>query len=54
MTFIRYRKYGQQEYAYEITAYWDPAKKACRQKTKYLGVVIDKKEQENTFGEIRH
>jgi hypothetical protein len=45
MTFIRYQKYGKQEYAYEITAYWDPIKKVCRQKTKYLGVVIDKKKK---------
>ncbi len=45
MSFIRYQKYGKQEYAYEITAYWDPVKKTCRQKTKYLGVVVDKKKK---------
>lgn len=45
MSFVRYQKYGQQEYAYEITAYWDPEKKISRQKTKYLGVVIDKKKK---------
>lgn len=45
MSFVRYQKYGQQEYAYEITAYWDSKKKASRQKTKYLGVVIDKKKK---------
>ena len=45
MSFIRYQKYGKQEYAYEITAYWDPVKKVCRQKTKYLGVVVDKKKK---------
>lgn len=45
MSFVRYQKYGKQEYAYEITAYWDTVKKVCRQKTKYLGVVIDKKKK---------
>jgi hypothetical protein len=43
MAFIRYQKYGNQEYAYEITPYWDKEKQRCRQKTKYLGVVVDKK-----------
>ncbi len=45
MSFIRYQKYGDQEYAYEITAYWDPKKRTSRQKTKYLGVVIDKEKK---------
>ena len=45
MSFIRYQKYGNQEYAYEITAYWDKVRKTCRQKSKYLGVVIDKKKK---------
>lgn len=43
MTFVRYRKSGKQEYAYEVTPYWDKEKKRCRQKVKYLGVVVDKK-----------
>ncbi len=43
MTFVRYRTSGKQEYAYEVTPYWDKEKKHCRQKTKYLGVVVDKK-----------
>lgn len=42
MSFIRYKKFGNQEYAYEITAYWDPKLKKSRQDTKYLGIVIDK------------
>jgi len=42
MAFIRYQKFGKKEYAYEITAYWDKNKKSCRQKTRYLGAVIDK------------
>ncbi len=42
MTFIRYQKYGNQEYAYEITSYWDKNKQMSRQKTKYLGIVVDK------------
>jgi transposase len=42
MSFIRYQKYGNIEYAYEITAYWDSDKKMSRQKTRYLGMVVDK------------
>ncbi len=42
MTFIRYHTYGNQEYAYEVTSYWDKEKQISRQRTKYLGVVIDK------------
>ena len=42
MSFIRYKKFGKQEYAYEIISYWDTKLKRPRQKTKYLGVVIDK------------
>lgn len=45
MSFVRYKKFGNQEYAYEITAYWDPVSKKPRQKTKYLGVVIDKEKR---------
>ena len=45
MSFIRYQKFGNAEYAYEITAYWDKEKKACRQKSRYLGVVIDKEKK---------
>lgn len=43
MSFTRYKKFGQQEYAYEITAYWNPETKKPCQKTRYLGVVVDKK-----------
>jgi transposase len=42
MSFIRYKKFGNKEYAYEITAYWDKEQKKSRQSPKYLGVVIDK------------
>jgi len=42
MAFIRYKKFGKQEYAYEVTAYWNPRTKRPCQKTRYLGVVIDK------------
>src|SRR3990170_4495941 len=42
MVFIRYKKFGKQEYAYQIKSYWDPKIKKPRQKTVYLGVVIDK------------
>jgi len=42
MSFIRYKKFGKQEYAYEITTIWDSKNKRPRQKTKYMGVVINK------------
>ena len=42
MSFIRYKKFGKQEYAYEVTSYWDLERKKPRQKQKYLGVVVDK------------
>ena len=42
MGFIRYKKFGKKEYAYETISYWDPKLKKPRQKSKYLGVVIDK------------
>jgi hypothetical protein len=42
MSFIRYKKFGNKEYAYEVTAYWDSQKKKSRQKSKYLGIIIDK------------
>jgi len=45
MSFVRYQKYGNKEYAYEVTAYWDKKARMSRQKTKYLGVVVDKKKK---------
>ncbi len=45
MTFIRYQRYGNQEYAYEVTSYWDKDKQMSRQKTKYLGIVVDKEKR---------
>ena len=45
MSFIRYKKIGNKEYAYEVTSYWDPERKKPRQKTKYLGVVVDKEKK---------
>lgn len=45
MTFVRYKKFGKQEYAYEVKATWDPTTKRPVQKTKYLGVVKDKEKK---------
>ncbi|MCL2643801.1 MAG: hypothetical protein FWD52_09945 [Candidatus Bathyarchaeota archaeon] len=45
MPFIRYKKIGQKEYAYQITAYWDPKTKKPKQKTQYLGQIINKEKQ---------
>lgn len=45
MTFIRYKRFGKQEYAYEIKAIWDAKKKKPYQKSKYLGVVVDKRKK---------
>lgn len=42
MSYIRYKTFGNKEYAYEVTSYWDREKKRSRQKTIYLGQVIDK------------
>ena len=45
MTFIRYKTFGKQEYAYEITSYRDKKTTRPKQKTKYLGVVVDKEKE---------
>jgi transposase len=45
MSFIRYKKFGNKEYAYEVKTYWDPEAKRPRQKTRYLGVVVDKEKK---------
>ena len=42
MSFIRYKKFGQREYAYEVTSYWDSVAKRPRQKVRYLGVINEK------------
>ncbi|MGC8867867.1 MAG: IS1634 family transposase, partial [Elusimicrobiales bacterium] len=42
MSFIRYKKIGQNQYAYEVTSYWDSITKRPRQKVRYLGVVDEK------------
>ena len=36
-------KFGNKEYAYEVKAFWDKKKKRPYQKSKYLGMVVDKK-----------
>jgi hypothetical protein len=43
MVYVRYQKFGKQEYAYEITSYWDKKTKTPKQKSRYLGVVVDRK-----------
>lgn len=43
MSYIVYKKFGNQEYAYEVSSEWDSAKKKVKKKSKYLGVVVDKK-----------
>lgn len=45
MSFIRYKVFGKKEYAYEIETYWDKEKKRPYQKSKYLGVVVDKEKK---------
>ena len=40
-SFIRYKKIGSGEYAYQISHYWDEKKKKIRQKSKYLGKVTE-------------
>lgn len=43
MVFVRYKKTKQAKYAYEVEAYWDPKLKKPRQRTRYLGKVVDEK-----------
>ena len=45
MVYVRYQKFGKQEYAYEITSYWDKKTKSPKQKSRYLGVVVDKQKK---------
>jgi len=45
VTFIRYKRFGKKEYAFQVKSYWDPVLKRSRQKTKYLGEVIDKRKK---------
>jgi len=40
-SFIRYKRIGSGEYAYQISHYWDEKKKKIRQKSKYLGKVTE-------------
>ncbi len=47
MAFIRYRQVGNNEYAYSVEAYWDSKLKKSRQRTTYLGIVVDK--QKGTY-----
>ena len=42
MVFIRYKTFGKQEYSYQIKSYWDSKTQKPKQKTVYLGVVVDK------------
>jgi len=42
MAFVIYKKFGKQEYAYEMESYRDPETKKPKHKQKYLGVVVDK------------
>lgn len=43
MTFITYKRFGNKEYAYKLTSYWDKKARQPRHKSEYLGVVIDRK-----------
>ncbi len=42
MSFVRYKRFGQKEYAYEVTSYWDHITKRPRQRVRYLGVVDER------------
>ncbi|MGC8483897.1 MAG: transposase [Thermodesulfobium sp.] len=46
MSYIRYKTLGNKVYAYEVSSYWDKEKKMSRQKSKYLGLVVDKEKGE--------
>lgn len=51
MSFLVYKTFGNNEFAYRVTSKWDPKKKQSRQSTEYLGKVIDKKNQ--VFEKVR-
>lgn len=51
MSFVVYKTFGGNEFAYRVTSKWDPKKKQSRQSTEYLGKVIDKKNQ--VFEKVR-
>lgn len=36
-------RFGNKEYAYEATAYWDPKTRKSCQKSKYLSVIVDRR-----------
>lgn len=42
MAFVRFKRFGRQDYAYRVTGKWDPVTKKVVQKSVYLGVVKDK------------
>jgi hypothetical protein len=42
MAFIRYKQIGNNEYAYLVEAYWDSNLKKYRQRTTYLGIVVNR------------
>ena len=46
MSFIRFKKIGNKEYAYEVTSYYDKMKKKPAQKSKYLGQVVNRESNE--------
>ena len=46
ISFIRYKKIGNKEYAYEVTSYYDKVKKVPAQKSKYLGQVVNREKKE--------
>ena len=50
MAFIRFKKFGKKEYAYEIQAKWDKKTQKPFQTSKYLGVVVDK--QKRIFNKV--
>jgi|YNPBryantNP2012_1023418.scaffolds.fasta_scaffold09340_1 transposase len=41
MPFVRHKKFGEREYAYEVTTYYDKQLKKPRQKVRYLGKVTE-------------
>ena len=51
MSFVVYKTFGNNEFAYRVTSKWNPKKKQSRQSTEYLGKVIDKKN--HVFEKVR-
>lgn len=45
MSYLVYKKFGKQLYAYEVESYWDKKEKKTKKKSEYRGVVVDREKK---------